>query len=210
MRAPGIVVAVLAAGAIGMAAQGAPAFAAAGEPPPAVSTGQAEGVEQSTATLTGTVDTQGYQTKYEFDLGADTGYGIRVFGNAGFEPGTQTFRVPLRDLMPGTTYHYRILATNVFGTSYGLDQTFTTSVYPSATLTPPATAPLVPAPVLAPEPTAGGPKAASVGGAKAAQTGHTHVAGRAGVARRGGSGSGARKRTAGRRRSGTDRGRGSR
>jgi hypothetical protein len=35
-------------------------------------------------------------------------------------------------LQPGTTYHYRIEATNSAGTSYGSDQTFTTS---SATTT---------------------------------------------------------------------------
>jgi hypothetical protein len=165
-------------GAIGMAAQAAPTFGAAGEPTPVVSTGVAEAVGQSTATLTGMVDTQGYQTKYEFDLGADTGYGIRIFGNAGFETGVQTFVVPLADLMPGTTYHYRILATNVFGISYGVDEAFTTGVYPSATLTPPTTTPLLPAPVLTPEPAAGGAKAASVSGARAARVARAHHAGR--------------------------------
>jgi hypothetical protein len=177
MRASGIVAAALAMGALGMVGQAAPTFAVASEPtpvPPTVSTGQAEGVGQNTATLTGTVDTQGYQTKYEFDLGADTGYGIRIFGNAGFELGSQTFRAPLADLMPGTTYHYRILATNISGTSYGVDETFTTGVYPTATLIPPATTPLLAAPVLAPEPTAGGAKAASVSGVQGARVARAH------------------------------------
>jgi hypothetical protein len=33
----------------------------------------------------------------------------------------------LAGLEPGTTYHYRIAATNSLGTSYGEDQTFTTT-----------------------------------------------------------------------------------
>ncbi|HXB63907.1 MAG TPA: hypothetical protein VNV42_03415 [Solirubrobacteraceae bacterium] len=177
MRGPGIVVAALVTGAIGIAAQAAPTFAAVGEPAPVaptVSTGMAEGITQSTATLTGMVDTGGYQTKYEFDLGADTGYGVRIFGNAGFEPGAQMFAVPLADLMPGTTYHYRIVATNIFGTSDGVDQTFTTSVDPSTMLTSPATIPLLPAPVLAPEPTVGDAKVASASAAQGAQVAGTH------------------------------------
>jgi hypothetical protein len=119
--------------------------------PPVVGTGPAVDVGQSTATLTGTVDTQGFQTEYEFDLGTDTGYGTRIFRNAGSEPGTQTFTFALQGLMPGTTYHYRVAATNAFGTVYGLDVTFTTSTYPSAALTESVTPVLVPAILLAPE-----------------------------------------------------------
>jgi hypothetical protein len=37
--------------------------------------------------------------------------------------------VYLEGLQPGTTYHYRVVATNVDGTTYGEDQTFTTPGY---------------------------------------------------------------------------------
>jgi hypothetical protein len=111
--------------------------------PPVVSTGQAQGVAQNAATLTGTIDTQGQTTVYEFDLGTDTSYGTRIYGYAGYEPGSLTYSISLQNLVPGVTYHYRIVATNVFGTTYGADQTFTTSTYPSATLTGPTTPPLV-------------------------------------------------------------------
>jgi hypothetical protein len=117
--------------------------------PPVVSTGQASGVAQNTATLTATIDTQGFQTTYEFDIGTDTSYGTRIFGAAGSEAGEQAFTASLQGLAPDTTYHYRIVATNTFGTTYGADETFTTSSYPSAALAGPATAPLVPAPLLA-------------------------------------------------------------
>jgi hypothetical protein len=133
--------------------------------PPVVATGQAVSVSQNGATLTGTINTEGYQTDYEFDFGTDTGYGVRIFGDAGIEAGVHTFSVVLQDLAPGTTYYYRIAATNKFGTSYGAGVTFTTSVYPTASLSMPVTPSLLPAILLAPEPAktgAGKAKAASV------------------------------------------------
>ena len=131
--------------------------------PPVVSTGQASGVAQNTATLTATIDTQGFETTYEFDLGTDTSYGSKIFGDAGPEPGTQTLMVALRGLAPGTTYHYRIVATNTFGTVYGADETFTTGVYPSSTLIAPVAPALLPALLLAPASSASTAKAASIG-----------------------------------------------
>jgi hypothetical protein len=112
---------------------------------PVVSTGQAVEVGQSTATLTGMIDTRGYQTDYEFDFGTDTGYGDRIFGAAGSEAGVDPFSVSLQGLQPGTTYHYRIAATNTFGTVYGVDVTFTTGTYPAAVLSRPVALPLLPA-----------------------------------------------------------------
>jgi hypothetical protein len=117
--------------------------------PPVVSTGQAVGVAQNSATLTATIDTQGYQTDYEFDFGTETGYGIRIFGNAGVEPGAHAYSVTLQGLAPGTTYHYRVAATNTFGTTYGVDVTFTTASFPASVLAAPATAPLIATQVVA-------------------------------------------------------------
>jgi len=100
-------------------------------------------VAQNSATLSGTIDTRGQTTVYEFDLGTDTSYGTRIYGYAGYEPGALTYTVSLQNLVQGVTYHYRIVATNVFGTTYGADQTFTTSIYPSAMLAAPSAPPLV-------------------------------------------------------------------
>ncbi|HXB64957.1 MAG TPA: hypothetical protein VNV42_08815 [Solirubrobacteraceae bacterium] len=163
--------------------------------PPVVSTGQASGVAQNTAALTATIDTEGYETTYEFDLGTDTGYGTRIFGDAGSEPGTQTFAVPLQGLAPGTTYHYRIVASNTFGTTYGADVTFTTGSYPSAVLAAPAVAPLIPALLLAPASSGGTSTAKASSVRPAAHAARNGEAGkRARRHRRGGRGKAARQK----------------
>jgi DNA-binding beta-propeller fold protein YncE len=142
--------------------------------PPVVATGQAGGVAQNSAVLAGTIDTQGYETVYEFDIGVDTSYGTRIFGDAGAELGTQAVAAALQGLTPGTTYHYRIVATNTFGTVYGVDETFTTGTYPSAALAAPVAPALVPTMLLAPQ--SAGPgvaKAANVKLAASAARRHT-------------------------------------
>jgi hypothetical protein len=162
--------------------------------PPVVSTGEAQGVAQNSATLVGTLDTEGYETVYEFDLGVDTSYGTQIFGDAGSELGTQTFTIPMQGLAPGTLYHYRIVATNEFGTIYGADMTFATTIYPSSFLPAPATESLLPAPLLEPAPNTSA-KAASVRPASAAR-----------IARHGRARSSSRKRRDGRGRKGRDAG----
>ena len=134
---------VIASNPLGQAVGGDQTFTTPPLKPSVVSTGQASGVAQNSATLTATIDTQGFETTYEFDLGTDTSYGTRIFGDAGVEPGAQTFTVSPQGLAPGTTYHYRIVATNTFGTSYGADQTFTTSTFPTALVLAPVTTPLI-------------------------------------------------------------------
>ncbi len=114
--------------------------------PPIVSTGAASGISSSAAMISGSVDPQGVQSTYEFDLGVDTGYGTRIFGEAGSGTEPRSFSVSLDELTPNTTYHYRLVAANSFGTSYGPDETFTTPVVPGALLSGPAGAPLIPAP----------------------------------------------------------------
>ena len=43
----------------------------------------------------------------------------------------------LTGLQPGSTYHYRLTATNPDGTSYGPDETFTTPAYSNPIVQPP-------------------------------------------------------------------------
>jgi phosphodiesterase/alkaline phosphatase D-like protein len=114
--------------------------------PPVVSTGAVSGVSANEASVSGTVDPEGFQTAYEFDLGTDTGYGTRVSADAGAGFEAESMTLSLQGLAPGTTYHYRLVATNVWGTAYGADESFTTPGVPSASLTAPIAAVLVAVP----------------------------------------------------------------
>jgi hypothetical protein len=94
---------------------------------PAVTTGPAETVGQTTATLTGTVDPNGTATTYHFDYGATTAYGLKTVDlSAGAGDDAVTFKLPVDKLTPSTTYHYRLVA----GETNGNDVTFKTAAAP--------------------------------------------------------------------------------
>jgi len=102
---------------------GAPALA------PTVTTGSAISITSGSATLNGTVNPNGKKTTYYFEYGTTTSYGLTSGTNwAGAGSGTSDVSVSatITGLSPNTTYHYRIVATNSAGTSYGSDQTLTT------------------------------------------------------------------------------------
>ena len=61
---------------------------------------------------------------------------------------TETVSVTLGELQPGTTYYYRIEATNADGTSHGEPQAFTTPGFPTLIATP-ASPPLIGTPSIA-------------------------------------------------------------
>jgi hypothetical protein len=110
--------------------------------PPAVATGPAGGVTQTTATITGTVDPRGLPSTYEFQIGPDATYGTQLFGNAGSGQGAEALALELPNLAPAGTYHYRLVARNQDGTSYGADQSFTTPGYPNPLSVPPIPPPV--------------------------------------------------------------------
>jgi hypothetical protein len=122
-------------------------FTTAAATPPAVSTGAALEVTPTGIVLTGSVGTEELQTSYEFEVGTDTSYGgAKLFGNAGAS-GTEVVSASLQYLIPGTTYHYRLIATNEDGTTDGQDMTFTTPGV-AAPIAQPATAALISSPVV--------------------------------------------------------------
>lgn len=123
-------------------------FTTPGYQPPAVSTGPASEVSPDTATLSGTIDPQGAQTAYTFEYGTTAAYGSQIFGEADPEQGVQTVTLALQSLLPGTTYHYRLLASNSGGSTDGVDQTFTTPGIPSPIVAP-ITPPLIATPGIA-------------------------------------------------------------
>lgn len=107
--------------------------------PPVVSATTVNGVSQNSVSVSGSVNPEGVQSSYEFDLGVDTSYGTSTFGNTGFGTEPVNVNATFSGLAPDTTYHYRLLATNIYGTTYGPDQTFTTPSYLTATLSGPVT-----------------------------------------------------------------------
>jgi len=94
---------------------------------PTALTGPVNGVGPTTATVTGTVDPNGSATSWQFEYGLTTTYGSKTTAvSAG--AGTVNTQVTgsLTGLTPGTTYHYRLDASNSGGTALGIDGLFTT------------------------------------------------------------------------------------
>ncbi|HEX8205812.1 MAG TPA: DPP IV N-terminal domain-containing protein [Solirubrobacteraceae bacterium] len=97
---------------------------------PAVTTGEATGVTQTAATLNGVVNpaTRAFDTTYRFEYGPTTEYGsatdeVTLDGTTD----DQAVSAALQGLQPGTTLHYRLVATNGRGTTAGEDRTLTTA-----------------------------------------------------------------------------------
>lgn len=116
---------------------------------PIVASDTAESISQTSAMLTGSVDPVGVRTAYYFQLGTSIEYGVDLFGDAGEGVSSEPVSVVVSSLQPGTTYHYRVVANNANGTSYGADESFTTPTFPSSVLVAPGTAPLIGAPNIA-------------------------------------------------------------
>lgn len=109
---------------------------------PTVSTRPAASVGQLAATLRATVNPHGSPTSYAFQWGATTAYGQQTPNrSAGGGRGGRDVGFRLTGLTPGTTYHYRVVATNADGTIVGADRSFRTALPPAA---PPAILATVP------------------------------------------------------------------
>jgi subtilase family serine protease len=104
---------------------------------PTVATRSATSVLDTTATLNGSVDPNGSATTYRFEYGTTIAYGSQSpvsDGSAGSGSSASPVSTGLSGLTPGTTYHYRLVATNTAGTTNGADQSFTTVAKPPATI----------------------------------------------------------------------------
>ena len=96
---------------------------------PAATTSPASKVTATTATLNGKVTPDQNGTTYYFQYGTTTNYGTQtpsdaVNGNPGKE---KDVSADATGLAPSTTYHFRVVATNGGGTTFGADMTFITA-----------------------------------------------------------------------------------
>jgi hypothetical protein len=95
--------------------------------PPVLKGEWATGVIFTEATLRAKINPEGFATTYEFEWGTDASYGNTTPVSAvGSDKADHTVGALLEGLNPGTTYHYRVIASNSIGTSEGPDRTFTT------------------------------------------------------------------------------------
>ena len=83
--------------------------------------------------MSGTVNPGGQATTWYVEYGTSTSYGSQS-ASASVGSGSANVAVSrsLSGLASGTTYHYRVVATNGAGTSRGADGIFTTSAAPAA------------------------------------------------------------------------------
>jgi hypothetical protein len=108
---------------------------------PSATTNQASSVAGNSATLNGTVNPNGLQTSVYFEWGTDTSYGNTTTTQV-LPAGVNDIAVTsnISGLTVNTTFHYRAVAVNSVGTTYGADVIFTTPSHaPPLALTEPAT-----------------------------------------------------------------------
>jgi hypothetical protein len=100
---------------------------------PTVTTGAATNRTNTSVVLNGTVNPNGNSTGYVFEYGLTTGYGLATPSHtAGHGTKPVAVKSTVSGLLPGTTYHYKILALNRSGSGAGTDRTFTTTGHPPA------------------------------------------------------------------------------
>lgn len=109
---------------------------ACAEAPPSATTASATEVKGTSAILHGSLGPEAQETTYQFEYGTTTDYGSFVpttANSAGSGTDPVAVTETLTALTPNTTYHFRIVASNATGQSFGEDQTFTTQVLATAT-----------------------------------------------------------------------------
>ena len=101
---------------------------------PTATTGPATAIGATTATVTGSVVPGGEATTWYIQYGTTTAYGSQTTkANAGSGTAAVNITSNLASLKAGSTYHYRVVASNGAGTVHGSDAVFTTLTPPGAT-----------------------------------------------------------------------------
>ncbi|HPG82088.1 MAG TPA: fibronectin type III domain-containing protein [bacterium] len=86
-------------------------------------------VSDYSAILKGLINPKGLTTNTLFEYGPNKQYGMSISGSPSPVSGMRSYSINavIEDLEPGILYHFRIVAKNKAGTTYGDDQTFSTS-----------------------------------------------------------------------------------
>lgn len=102
------------------------AFTLPADSRPHVVTGLTTRIRNGSAKVEGRLNPLGKKTEFYFEYGPDVGYGQKTpvqYGGLQITPRSSS--ALLTGLTPGKTYHYRLMAVNETGTSYGADASFT-------------------------------------------------------------------------------------
>jgi phosphodiesterase/alkaline phosphatase D-like protein len=95
--------------------------------PPVVATRGASSVSSTSAVLNATVNPEGRATNYQFQYGTSSSYGQQTASSsAGSGTSAVSVKATVGGLVPGATYHFRVIATNPDGTATGNDASFAT------------------------------------------------------------------------------------
>jgi hypothetical protein len=105
--------------------------------PPAATTLAALNVTPTNAELNAAVDPNGASTQVYFEWGATTNYGNSTASTALSESlnSSQAVAQAIGGLTPNSTTHFRVVAVNSAGTSFGADLTLSTSSLPPPVIT---------------------------------------------------------------------------
>jgi hypothetical protein len=104
---------------------------------PTVVTRAASSITPTTARLNGTVTPNGLATNWYVEYGTTTAYGTKSSArSAGSGTSAVNVSSSRTGLRASTVYHYRLVASNALGTSFGADQAFSTSVAPAVSTGP--------------------------------------------------------------------------
>ena len=107
---------------------------------PSATTLPATAIAVSNATLNASASPNGLETTVYFQWGTTAGYGNRTTPtDIGNGTSTMGVNVGLTNLLPGTTYHFTIVASNSVGVVTGADASFTTPALAPLATTLPAT-----------------------------------------------------------------------
>jgi plastocyanin len=116
-------------------------FTTAASSTPTVATGAATAMNETEATLDGTVDPGGSEaTEYFFEYGTNSSYGQATAAKSlPADNVNHAVTTRLTGLTPGTEYHFRLVAKNAVSLADGDDHTFITASPPPPPPSPPPT-----------------------------------------------------------------------